>query len=105
MCIRDRACAPSFGAASTAPGRLRRVGRRCKPRRWRASGSPEGKRAPVVFHNAELDVRCVVHGDDFTFARYDADLGVVEKVMGDKFFCKVEGALAAVRRTYGRWSC
>eukprot|EP00969_Alexandrium_andersonii_P065247 2873739-Alexandrium_andersonii.AAC.1 len=57
---------------------LRPAGRRCALRLSRAS---------------ELGVRRVVHGDDFAFAGYDADLDIVEKQMDEKFVCKVEGRL------------
>eukprot|EP00969_Alexandrium_andersonii_P178527 7893496-Alexandrium_andersonii.AAC.1 len=57
---------------------LRPVGRRCAMRRSRAA---RGKASACCFYNAALDARCVVHGDDFTFTGYDADLDVVEKLM------------------------
>eukprot|EP00969_Alexandrium_andersonii_P090609 4000817-Alexandrium_andersonii.AAC.1 len=44
----NQGCAPSFGAASTAPGRRRRAGRRCVPRPWRASSLPEEKPVRAV---------------------------------------------------------
>eukprot|EP00969_Alexandrium_andersonii_P286583 12668779-Alexandrium_andersonii.AAC.1 len=34
-------------------------------------GFVRGKASACCFYNAELDVRCVVHGDDFTFTGYD----------------------------------
>eukprot|EP00969_Alexandrium_andersonii_P093722 4140173-Alexandrium_andersonii.AAC.1 len=42
-------CAPSFGAASTAPVPLRPAWRRCARRPLRASGSPRAKRARAAF--------------------------------------------------------
>eukprot|EP00969_Alexandrium_andersonii_P297159 13131640-Alexandrium_andersonii.AAC.1 len=61
-------------------------GARAAPARWEALrtsiseslGFVRGKASACCFYNAELDVWCVVHGDDFTFAGYDMDLDVVE---------------------------
>ena len=36
---------------------------------------------------------CVVHGDDFTFTGYDADLDFIESVMKDAYEVKVRGRL------------
>eukprot|EP00969_Alexandrium_andersonii_P058299 2567729-Alexandrium_andersonii.AAC.1 len=59
-------------------------GTRAASARWealRASvlesfGFAPGKASACCFYSAELDVRCVVRGDDFTFAGYDVDLDV-----------------------------
>eukprot|EP00969_Alexandrium_andersonii_P049966 2193233-Alexandrium_andersonii.AAC.1 len=45
----SRACAPSSGAASTAPVLLRPAGRRCTLRLSRASGLPGVKQARAAF--------------------------------------------------------
>eukprot|EP00969_Alexandrium_andersonii_P217779 9619980-Alexandrium_andersonii.AAC.1 len=45
----SRACAPSFGVASTALALLRLAGGRCAPRPSRASGSPGARRARGAF--------------------------------------------------------
>eukprot|EP00969_Alexandrium_andersonii_P168848 7462627-Alexandrium_andersonii.AAC.1 len=45
------------------------------------------------FYHPDRDLRCVVHGDDFTFAGYDPDLDWAERVMTESFLCKVEGRL------------
>jgi len=37
-------------------------------------GFERGKYSPVVFYNSVTGVRCVVHGDDFTFMGCDIDL-------------------------------
>eukprot|EP00969_Alexandrium_andersonii_P002261 99013-Alexandrium_andersonii.AAC.1 len=84
--------------------KLRRslYGARAAPARWEALctetlesfGFARGKASACCFYNAELDARCVVHGDDFTSAGYDADLDIVEKQMDEKFLCKIEGAWA-----------
>eukprot|EP00969_Alexandrium_andersonii_P268187 11851065-Alexandrium_andersonii.AAC.1 len=50
-------------------------GARAAPARWGALrtfalervGFVRGKASACCFYNAELDVRCVVHVDDFTF--------------------------------------
>eukprot|EP00969_Alexandrium_andersonii_P341655 15101672-Alexandrium_andersonii.AAC.1 len=63
-------------------------GARVAPARWEALctetlesfGFARGKASACCFYNAALDARCVVHGDDFTFTGYDADLDVVEKL-------------------------
>eukprot|EP00969_Alexandrium_andersonii_P188548 8332957-Alexandrium_andersonii.AAC.1 len=56
-------------------------------------GLAKGKASACCFYNAELDARCVVHGDDVTFTGYDVDLDVVERLMDEKFMCKIEGRL------------
>eukprot|EP00969_Alexandrium_andersonii_P172897 7642811-Alexandrium_andersonii.AAC.1 len=66
--------------------KLRRslYGTRAAPARWEALrtatlerlGFVRGKVSACCFYHAALDVRCVVHGDDFTFTGYDADLDV-----------------------------
>eukprot|EP00969_Alexandrium_andersonii_P188088 8311347-Alexandrium_andersonii.AAC.1 len=83
--------------------KLRRslYGTRTAPARWEALctgilesfGFAKGKASACCCYDAELDMRCVVHGGDFTFTGYDADLGVAEKLMGEKFMCKIEGRL------------
>eukprot|EP00969_Alexandrium_andersonii_P272783 12056517-Alexandrium_andersonii.AAC.1 len=65
--------------------KLRRslYGTRAAPARWGARctsmlesfGFVRGKASACCIYHAALDVRCVVHGDDFTFTGYDADLG------------------------------
>eukprot|EP00969_Alexandrium_andersonii_P130974 5791630-Alexandrium_andersonii.AAC.1 len=74
--------------------KLRRslYGTRAAPARWEALctetlasfGFAKGKASACCFYHPELDVRCVVHGDDFTFTGYDDDLDVVETLMNDK---------------------
>eukprot|EP00975_Prorocentrum_lima_P047230 9876604-Prorocentrum_lima.AAC.1 len=57
-------------------------GTRAAPARWEALytsvlesfGFVRGKASACCFYNAKIDVRCVVHGDDFTFTGYDSDL-------------------------------
>eukprot|EP00969_Alexandrium_andersonii_P047417 2080284-Alexandrium_andersonii.AAC.1 len=64
--------------------KLRRslYGARAAPAQWEALytsalesfGFARGQASARCLYNAELDVRRVVHGDDFTFTGYDADL-------------------------------
>eukprot|EP00969_Alexandrium_andersonii_P009757 425963-Alexandrium_andersonii.AAC.1 len=66
--------------------KLRRslYGARAAPARWgvlytetlECFGFAKGRASACCFYSAELDVRRVVHGGDFTFAGYDADLDV-----------------------------
>eukprot|EP00969_Alexandrium_andersonii_P185225 8183408-Alexandrium_andersonii.AAC.1 len=68
-------------------------------------GYARGKASACCFDTAELDVRCVVRGDGFIFAGYDADLDIVERLMEEKFLCKVEGRLGCGRGTCVRRRC
>ena len=76
-------------------------GTRGAPARWEALyieelqglGFTAGAASPCCFYNKELDVRCVVHGDDFTFSGSDQALDIVEKGMKKAFMCKIEGRL------------
>eukprot|EP00969_Alexandrium_andersonii_P305898 13522089-Alexandrium_andersonii.AAC.1 len=75
--------------------KLRRslCGARAAPARWGALcteilesfGLARGEASACCFYQSGLDVRCVVHGGDFTFAGYDADLDIVEKLTDEKF--------------------
>eukprot|EP00969_Alexandrium_andersonii_P287305 12701497-Alexandrium_andersonii.AAC.1 len=56
-------------------------------------GLARGKASKRCVYNAELDARCVVHGGDFAFTGYDADLDIAEKLMDEQFMCKIEGCL------------
>eukprot|EP00969_Alexandrium_andersonii_P055795 2459346-Alexandrium_andersonii.AAC.1 len=66
--------------------KLRRslYGTRAAPARWEALytstlesfGFARGKASAGCFWSAGLDFRCVVHGDAFAFAGYDADLDI-----------------------------
>ena len=82
-------------------GRLNRClyGTRDAAKLWEAMYSAElekmgfkrGQANPCCFYCPTLDVRCVVHGDDFTFEGEDKDLDVIQKKMEAAFECKVEG--------------
>ena len=57
--------------------------------RMEAVGFIRGKAAPTVFHNPRTGVRCVVHGDDFTFTGCDIDLADMAKEMKSWYELKV----------------
>ena len=57
--------------------------------RMEAIGFVRGKAAPTVFFNPKTGVRCVVHGDDFTFTGCDIDLADMVKEMKSWYEIKV----------------
>ena len=59
----------------------------------RSVGFQRGRAAPTIFYCEELQVRGVVHGDDFTFLGYLEDLKVVEEHMRSWYDLKVRGIL------------
>ena len=83
--------------------RLRRClyGTRDAPARWEAlltaellkMGFVQGLSSPCCFHHREKQLRCVVHGDDFTFAGPAAALAWAEAAMHKQFLMKVVGRL------------
>eukprot|EP00969_Alexandrium_andersonii_P224651 9921517-Alexandrium_andersonii.AAC.1 len=76
-------------------------GTRAAPSRWEALytstlegfGSIRGRANACCFHHPARDVKCVVHGDDFTFTGLDVDLDWVQNQMEAHFLRKVEGRL------------
>ena len=84
-------------------GRLKRCffGTRNAPHRWEAYLSSELKRhgflqgvaSPCCFRHSTRDVKCVVHGDDFTFVASDEDLQWTEARMEESFMIKVVGKM------------
>jgi hypothetical protein len=56
-------------------------------------GFARGRASPVAFYNADLDVSCLVHGDDFTFVGESEKLDVVEAKMKERFELKVKARL------------
>ena len=56
-------------------------------------GFVRGRASACCFFHPVRDLRCVVHGDDFTFTGYDEDLAWVEAAMCKAFPCKVGGRL------------
>ena len=83
--------------------RLRRClyGTRDAPARWEAFlaeeliklGFKQGRSSSCCFRHPERKLRCVVHGDDFTFAGPPAALQWVEQEMKTPFLVKVVGRL------------
>ena len=84
-------------------GRLKRClyGTRDAPARWEAYLSAElrkhgfiqGKASACCFYHPGLDVRCVVHGDDFVFTGCDKALDWVAAQMEKSFLVKLIGRL------------
>eukprot|EP00969_Alexandrium_andersonii_P176890 7821709-Alexandrium_andersonii.AAC.1 len=69
MCAKLRR---SLYGARAAPARLEAL----YTETLESFGFTRGKASACCFYSAELDVRCVVHGDDFTFTGRDPDLDV-----------------------------
>ena len=57
------------------------------------NGFKRGKASPCAFWNPETGVRCVVHGDDFTFAGRDEELVKCTDMMKAEYDIKVRGKL------------
>ena len=58
-----------------------------------ADGFVPGVASPCAFYHPALDVRCVVHGDDFTFLGTDSSLNEVQRCMSSRYEVKVRGRL------------
>ena len=58
-----------------------------------AAGFKKGVSAPTVFYNEERQLRCVVHGDDFTFLGFEKDLDHIQWLMSKWYEMKVRGRL------------
>ena len=56
-------------------------------------GLMAGESSPVVFSSIVGDVRCVVHGDDFTFLAFEDQLRRVEETMRSHYSLVVRGVL------------
>ena len=61
--------------------------------RLKGVGFVQGASAPTVFYNPETGLRCVVHGDDFTFLGVEIELKKIEKEMRGWYALKVRGML------------
>jgi hypothetical protein len=57
------------------------------------AGFVQGRAAPTVFYCPELQVRAVVHGDDFTFLGFLEDLMKVKTMMESWYEVKLRGIL------------
>jgi hypothetical protein len=94
---------PGKNGAKGSCKRLRRwlYGMRPAAAAWEADyveklvgiGFKQGRAAPTVFYNAELQVRAVVHGDDFTFLGFLEDLMFVKAQMEVWYEVKVRGVV------------
>ena len=56
-------------------------------------GFRQGLSSPVIFHQPQRGVSCVVHGDDFTFEGEEVDLNWIQKLMKSWFDIKVRARL------------
>ena len=65
-------------------------------------GLNAGKASANCFFHPRLDVRCVVHGDGFTFSGSDEALNWIQGQMEKKFLCKIEGRMGGTLRTLNR---
>ena len=54
----------------------------------------KGKSAPTVFHNPDIDLHDIVHGDDFTFLGWEEDLIDIENKVRGWSDLKVRGVLS-----------
>ena len=76
-------------------------GTRDAPARWEelytatlvGLGFLRGRASACCFFHPARDIRCVVHGDDFTFTGHDGDLNWIQSEMEKAFLCKVGGRL------------
>ena len=53
-----------------------------------------GKSAPTVFFRSRDGMRCVVHGDDFTFYGFDDELKEIKRKMEEHYEIKVRAVLS-----------
>ena len=58
-----------------------------------AEGFAPGLATPCAFYNVEHDVRCVVHGDDFTFLGTDSSLDWIQTRIQEHYEVKIRGRL------------
>ena len=56
-------------------------------------GMTKGKSAPTVFYDEGRDLRCVVHGDDFSFLGWERDLHEAADFLKSVYELKVKGIL------------
>ncbi len=76
-------------------------GTRDAPKRWEAFlaeqlvalGFVRGRASPCCYYNAELNVRCIVHGDDFVLTGRARALDQVKVGMHERFLLKELGRL------------
>ena len=76
-------------------------GTRGAPARWEVLytstlevfGFERGRASACCFYRPLRGIRCVVHGDDFTFTGYEEDLSWAQASMEKVFLCQVGGRL------------
>ena len=76
-------------------------GTRDAPKRWEAflaeqliaMGFARGRASPCCYYHAALDVRCIVHGDDFVLTDSARALDEVKTCMHERFLLKELGRL------------
>ena len=56
-------------------------------------GMRKGIANPTVFYNPVNEMRCVVHGDDFTFLGWETDLEEMATRLQETYQLKVRGIL------------
>ena len=56
-------------------------------------GFRAGKASASCFCHPKLDVRCVVHGGDFTFSGSDEALNWIQGRMEKELLCNIEGRM------------
>ena len=56
-------------------------------------GFDVGTASSCCSYHPKLQVRCVVHGDDFTFSGNNEALDEIQRQMETAFLCKIEGRL------------
>jgi hypothetical protein len=98
---------PEAGVSKGKCGRLRRwlYGMRQAASAWEphyaekleSVGFIRGVSAATVFFNPIILVRCVVHGDDFTFAGFQYELVLIEAQMKSWYALKVRATLGGER--------
>ena len=81
-------------------------GTRDAPQRWEAFLAAElrkhrfiqGIASTCVFTHSKLDLRCVVHGDDFIFVGTDESLDWIQTKMHESFLMKMVGKLGGTQK-------
>ncbi len=70
-----------------------KLGRRSTPTSLAASALRKKKATPTTFFNKATEVRCVVHGDDFTFLGFEDYSKDVAEAMKGWHDLKIRGVL------------
>eukprot|EP00972_Heterocapsa_arctica_P067266 9926736-Heterocapsa_arctica.AAC.1 len=62
------------------------------------AGFVKGKASPFAFFHSARQLRCVVHGDDFTTLASDTDLDCMENVLQQALEVKVRGRFGSNKK-------